>query len=107
MIRFEIADNDVTMDMPDNSATMEVEAAVFVRPNAAYYTGSYDVTPMVDAQSLATKEKFLTDDVRIHAIPYFEVGNTSGGSTVYIGTLEELVGTAAILGTAKLGVMTL
>lgn len=65
---------------------------VIERPAVAIYTGSYDVTPMVEPQSLETKEKLMTDDVRINQIPYYEVGNTSGGSTVYIGTLEELLG---------------
>lgn len=53
------------------------------------YTGEYDVTPKVTEQSLKTKDKHLTDDVTIKAIPYFNVGNNSGGSTVYIGSEVE------------------
>lgn len=48
------------------------------------YEGSYDITPKVEAQTLPTKEKVLLDDMRIRAIPFFSVSNTSGGSTVYI-----------------------
>lgn len=49
------------------------------------YEGSYDVTPKVEEQTLPTAEKFLQKDVTIKKIPYFEVSNTSGGDTVYIG----------------------
>lgn len=49
------------------------------------YTGKYDVTPKVTEQMLRTKGKVLADDVRIKEIPYYDVSNTSGGSTIYIG----------------------
>ena len=48
------------------------------------YEGDYEVTPKVDGQELKTKHKYMTDDVTVHAIPFFEVSNTSGGNTVYI-----------------------
>lgn len=48
------------------------------------YSGEYVVTPKVEEQTLNTKDKLLTDDVTVKSIPYFNVGNTSGGSTVYI-----------------------
>lgn len=49
------------------------------------YAGSYEVTPRVDAQTLATKQKFMQEDLTIKEIPFFNVSNTAGGSTVYIG----------------------
>ena len=49
------------------------------------YEGPYSVTPKVDAQSLETRDKYMKNDVTIKAIPYYNVSNTSGGSTVYIG----------------------
>ena len=55
----------------------------------ADYTGSCDVVPTVKAQTLHTKDKHMTDDVRIKAIPYFNVSNTAGGSTIYIGSEVE------------------
>ena len=64
---------------------------VTLKPDVEFYEGQYDVTPKVDAQSLPTKDRYLTEDVRIHEIPYFDVGNTSGGSTVYIGSREDMV----------------
>lgn len=49
------------------------------------YEGDYTVTPKVKAQTLPTAEKVMVDDLQIKAIPFYNVGNTSGGSTVYIG----------------------
>ena len=54
------------------------------------YQGNYEVTPSVESQTLATKERVLTDDITILEIPFFSVGNTSGGNTVYIGTEKEM-----------------
>ena len=56
---------------------------------AAYYpqyTGEYEVTPKVVAQSLKTAQKVLKKDVTINAIPYFDVSNPAGGQTIYIGS---------------------
>ena len=49
------------------------------------YQGEYVVTPKVEAQTLPTKEKVLFEDVTVEAIPYAEVTNNSGGTTVNIG----------------------
>ena len=51
-----------------------------------YYKGDYTVTPKVEKQELATRQKFLTENVKIKEIPFFEVGNSEGGDTVYIGS---------------------
>lgn len=48
------------------------------------YTGSYEVTPKVDAQTLPTAQKLMTEDLTVKAIPFFDVSNNSGGRTVYI-----------------------
>lgn len=48
------------------------------------YTGPYEVTPKVEAQTLPTKGKLMRSDVEVQKIPYFETSNTAGGSTVYI-----------------------
>lgn len=58
---------------------------VSVRPEMDYYEGSYEVVPTVTAQQLETKQKFLVDDIVIREIPFFNVSNTAGGNTVYIG----------------------
>lgn len=52
----------------------------------ATYEGEYDVIPKAHVmQTLATNEKYMEDDVRVHEIPYFEVSNVSG-TTCYIGS---------------------
>lgn len=48
------------------------------------YTGEYEVIPKVEQQILNTKDRHMVDDVTVKAIPYFDVGNNAGGSTVYI-----------------------
>ena len=58
---------------------------VNARFDAEYYEGEYEATPMVTEQTLDTSEKLMTEDFTIKAIPYFEVSNLAGGSTVTIG----------------------
>lgn len=48
------------------------------------YGGDYIVTPKVDSQTMPTQGKVMMEDVTVKAIPYFDVTNNSGGSTVYI-----------------------
>lgn len=52
--------------------------------DAEPYTGSYEVTPKVDAQTLPTAQKMMAKDLTVKAIPIFDVSNNSGGRTVYI-----------------------
>lgn len=81
---------------------------IVITAEVEHYEGSYDVTPMVTQQVLPTKEKFMTDDVTVMAIPVFDVSNTSGGTTFYIATMnEDPQGGIAILGKSKLGSMIL
>lgn len=49
------------------------------------YEGEYTITPKVLEQKAYTAGKVLTDDITVFAIPYYDVSNASGGSTVYIG----------------------
>ena len=48
------------------------------------YTGEYEITPAIDAQTLNTKNKTLRDDIEIKEIPYYETSNEYG-DTIYIG----------------------
>lgn len=50
-----------------------------------YYTGEYVVTPSTEEQTLNTKDRFLSRDVLVEEIPYYETTNESGGYTVIIG----------------------
>lgn len=54
-------------------------------PDVELYDGAYEVTPKVESQTMETAQKFLTDNVTVKAIPFFNVANTSGGNTVFIG----------------------
>lgn len=55
-----------------------------VAPEVELYVGAYEITPKVDEQLIPTAQKFMTRNVTVKKIPYFDVGNTAGGSTVYI-----------------------
>lgn len=51
------------------------------------YNGAYTVTPLADADvTLETAEKLLTADITVQKIPYVEVTNASGGTTIYIAS---------------------
>lgn len=60
--------------------------------NVEIYTGDYEVTPKAEeGQTLRTAQKYLTQNVNVHKIPYYEIDNAAGGTTVYIGTDDELI----------------
>lgn len=48
------------------------------------YVGSYEATPTAYEQALPTAGKSMARDVTVHAVPYFETSNESGGMTVSI-----------------------
>lgn len=50
------------------------------------YDGDYVITPKVSEQQAYTAGKVMIEDLTIRAIPFFNVGNIQGGSTVYIGS---------------------
>lgn len=56
-----------------------------VAPDAEVYEGSYIVTPSTKEQVLRTAQKHLKSDITVTEIPFYDVGNTSGGRTIYIG----------------------
>lgn len=49
------------------------------------YTGPTTVTPSGSAQTLPTARKYLAQDITVREIQRWDVGNTSGGKTVFIG----------------------
>lgn len=57
--------------------------------NIEAYNGSYEITPQIVQQVMYTQNKYMSKDVNIKAIPYYDVSNSMGGSTVYIGTMDE------------------
>lgn len=51
-----------------------------------FYNGPYNVRPILyNGQRLETKQKILTDDVTVEAIPVTTTTNPYGGQTVVIG----------------------
>ena len=48
------------------------------------YDGSYDITPQLSDQILATKDRHMVDDLLVREIPYHEVSNIQRGTTVII-----------------------
>lgn len=56
------------------------------------YSGDYAVTPKADeSTTLPTAQKYMTQNVNVKKIPYYEVDNAAGGSTIYIGTDDEII----------------
>lgn len=49
------------------------------------YTGDYSVTPKTSQVVLPTKDKSMLDDVTVFQIPFKEMPNVGGGTTVTIG----------------------
>lgn len=56
-----------------------------VAAHGAEYTGPTTVTPSGSAQTLPTAHKYLTDNIIVREIQRWDVGNPSGGKTVFIG----------------------
>jgi len=50
------------------------------------YPGPYDLTPSVDSVTFPTRNRTMTRDTTVLAIPYHEVGNDAGGVTVSIAS---------------------
>lgn len=85
MIRFNVKQNKINIAVGERKTiNMAVSPAVIVIAPTDVYGGAYDVTPAMEAQTLATKDKYLREDVQVHAIPVIRVSNPSGGTTVYI-----------------------
>ncbi len=74
----------IESELTTGSILLEGALAVGTGGRLPPYEGDYAVTPKTEAQTLATKNKSLTDDVVVEEIPYSEVSNPSGGNTVNI-----------------------
>lgn len=68
-----------------NSMTIEIGIDEGSGGKLPTYDGEYIVTPKAFVeQTLETKNKSMTDDVTVLEIPYSEVSNPEGGTTVNI-----------------------
>lgn len=77
----------------DNGKILMVQEGEWAAAELPKYEGTYEITPLANEQTtLLTAQKFMTDNVAVKEIPYFETSNQSDGETVYIGTEVEIYG---------------
>lgn len=70
----------LTITQPQNSISLDVKNAYDT--DTEIYKGSYEITPDVTEQVLATRNKQMTNDVTVHEIPYAETSNEFGTTAV-------------------------
>ena len=63
---------------------VNVSAITKILPEGDVFSGPYNVVPKVNAQTLATADKYMTQDVSVDAVPFYSVSNQYGGNSVYI-----------------------
>lgn len=73
---------DVSIEL--NNVDLDIEIKQGEGGMLPPYQGDYEITPKVYAQTLETKNKSMTADLDVLAVPYSEVSNPQGGSTVNI-----------------------
>lgn len=81
-----------TITEADEGRVLTASGGAAVWRDLPKYTGEYTVTPSADsAQTLETAQKYMGDNVTVEKIPYYEMDNTSGGTTIYIGSDGEII----------------
>lgn len=85
MVRFELAapSADFRLEAPP-ALEVGFDAAVSAVSGAAY-EGPYTLDPDFDGVTLPTKNKTMGADVTVNPIAVARVGNSAGGTTIYIG----------------------
>lgn len=85
----EVGNIAAALSNPDTVGVSLGEAVVVkvVAPTDAieHYDGAYDVTPLITAQVLPTRDKLMDDNVRVDMIPTREENNAAGGVTFIVG----------------------
>lgn len=76
---------DVQFKENDQKFKAEFKELQQVAADREHYTGAYEVTPSTEQQMLETKDLVMDDDVTVKKIPFYEVTNAAGGTTVTIG----------------------
>ena len=64
---------------------MRVGTATVVPSGGNPYEGPYEVVPKVEAQTLHTKQKYMTQNVTVLSVPFYEADNQNG-TTIYIAS---------------------
>jgi hypothetical protein len=83
----EINQNGVVEVVPDPNTLLEkvIVTTDVIGGDVEEYDGSYEITPKAEEQILPTAYKVMRNDVTVNKIPYAEVTNPAGGTTVIIG----------------------
>lgn len=74
----------VSIDPDESEIDVSLFAGETIDVEHPDYEGPYEITPRVDAQSMDTHGKAMTQDVTVLAIPVYEVSNEYG-TTINIG----------------------
>lgn len=84
-IKFTVQTQRIRAAVERHAVAMRVNEAVALYPAQNFYEGVYTIIPALDAQTLATKDKIMRDDVSVGGIPYHEISNAADGMTAIIG----------------------
>lgn len=69
----------------DEGKFLQVKDGKWTAEKLPIYEEEYSVTPSATPQTLPTAGKTMTDNLTVEEIPYYEVSNDEGGTTVNIG----------------------
>lgn len=88
-VAFELDARELGVEFNHDSQELMVEFEnlheITVTGDVERYTGEYDVTPLITAQTLYTQNKMMNDNVRVDMIPTRELENAAGGVTFIVG----------------------
>ena len=76
---------EISVEEETQEILFDIEEGISRDGRLPDYEGAYEVTPRKVEQVLETKDKSMTDNVTVFAIPYAEVSNLGGGLTATIG----------------------
>lgn len=66
-------------------SSVKLSGNVSIPVGYEHWEGKYEATPNISGYTLDTKDKVMYSDLTVKPIPYYEVSNTQGGTTIIIG----------------------
>lgn len=85
MIQVRVAQQSAVSVRIAGAASVRVDVTGTTVVGAPEYSGPYDITPLLSAQTLPTAKRLLQQNITIKKIPQYEVTNDSNGYTLIIG----------------------
>lgn len=85
MIQVRVAQQSAVSVRIAGAAPVRVDVTGTAVVSAPEYSGPYDITPLLSAQTLPTAKRLLQQNITIKKIPQYEVTNDSNGYTLIIG----------------------